>query len=330
MTKKILLISGIELSRTEHIPHSLNAMSPRGYFPLLVVSVVVLFAANEAAAAAATSPRPFPASGAMPWMCLERCGFNSSDISAQLAQLKSQSPSIVTAVSYEWGDLGSNGTFIFNGFTSVSKRVAEFAVSIPMLTTVRLSYIRQLFETSVAEKFALQVVEAAKREGNIDGFNFDFEPTDDSPSQDDAIGYANFLRTARKVFWAEGKMFLTVDVAEWSSIWNWTLINAALTEPFLEPSLDTPVGYLVTMSTYANGAATFVERLQVALATISPRALVIGLDVWHSDPAQMNATSVAFRIGALAAAGVCRVGVWQVPIPTFWAEQLALLFRICA
>jgi hypothetical protein len=301
--------------------------------PASIFALLALFALTSTFAESTVfSTRPYPKAGAMPWMCLERCGFNSSEISHQLAQLEAQAnASGVTSISYEWGDLGPNGTFIFNGFTSVSERAAKFAVSVPMLTTVRLAYIRQLFDTEVAENFVTAVVQAALRESNIDGFNFDFEPTDDSPSQADAIGYANFLRIARRVFWEQGKMFLTVDVAEWSTVWNWTLINSALTEPLSLPAtrVSVPVGLLVTMSTYATSDSIFVERLQKAIQIVSPNALVVGLDVWHSDPDEMNRTQVAYRIGALAAVGVCRVGVWQVPLPIFWVEQLTAFFQTC-
>jgi hypothetical protein len=303
----------------------------------------------------------------MPWMCLERCGFNQSAIYDQLAALREQARSLpvpaVTAVSFEWGDLGPNGTFIFNGFTSVSGQVTDFgAAAVPMVTTVSLQYIRQLFNEETAENFASAIVFAALREpGKISCINFDFEPTDTSPTQNDAIGYAAFLRTARRVLWTKGNILVSVDVAEWSAIWNWTLINEALTEPMLlssassplaalnrkkislsaPPSMltsettsltlaeGTPPGYLVTMSTYATGNALFTERLQEALRFISPSALIVGLDVWHSDPTVMNQTQVNFRFSQLAKAGVCRVGVWQVPVPSFWVAELRALGKRC-
>ena len=124
-------------------------------------------------------------------------------------------------------------------------------------------------------------------------------------------------------------MFLTVDVAEWSSVWNWTLITSALTEPFPEPAADVIPGYLITMSTYTTSNSIFLERLRLATKTVPYWALVVGLDAWHSDPAAMNETQIRYRVSALAGSGVCLVGFWQAPVPTFWAAQLAYLFQFC-
>ena len=60
----------------------------------------------------------------MPWMCLERCGANSTDIQNNLAQLKQLSP-YITKVAFEEFNLGPNGTFVVNYLTHVTPQVSS-------------------------------------------------------------------------------------------------------------------------------------------------------------------------------------------------------------
>jgi hypothetical protein len=49
----------------------------------------------------------------MPWMCLERCGFNTTQIVEQLKQLN-EHRNVITAVAFEMFNLGPNSTLITN------------------------------------------------------------------------------------------------------------------------------------------------------------------------------------------------------------------------
>src|SRR5688500_18726400 len=58
-----------------------------------------------------------------PWMCLERCGDNSSALAAQLRQLTAGA-TVLTGAAFEDYNLGPNSTLVKNNLTQVAGPLA--------------------------------------------------------------------------------------------------------------------------------------------------------------------------------------------------------------
>jgi hypothetical protein len=64
----------------------------------------------------------------MPWICLERCGDNSTDIAAQLHQF-AVNGSVLNAASFEDYNLGANSQLIKNNLTQVALPLKKLGIS---------------------------------------------------------------------------------------------------------------------------------------------------------------------------------------------------------
>ncbi len=77
----------------------------------------------------------------------------------------------LTQVSYEAYDLGWNSNLVWNGFTRVSDDVKQAGlVSLPMITTVNLDKMRQLWANP--QPFIAAALAEAKQ-WQYDGYNID-------------------------------------------------------------------------------------------------------------------------------------------------------------
>lgn len=265
------------------------------------------------------------AGSVMPWMCLERCGANATTIAAHIDDLR-RHRAVIDSVSFEWLDLGPQGSVIDNNFTDVAPTLNTFAKTFGMITTVNLTYIRQcIFNKSAATSFLVQVANRAVAK-NLTGINFDWEPNDASGSAgtNDAIAYANFLLLARQIMTsisATRPIVVSADVAEWTAILsNWTAVSAAMSAAIS----NAPLGAVIPMSTYTYDNDLFISRLQKAVKEIDVNVLRVGLMTWtDNNPPVMNRTEIEFRFGALAYANICRIAIWVVPIPDIWWKPLS-------
>jgi hypothetical protein len=273
----------------------------------------------------------------MPWMCLERCGFNASDIDAQIASLVENSCSI-RAVSFEWFDLGPNGTLTNNGFTQVASRLkAHNFTTVAMVTTANLTKMRDLWSSKATTLGFLEALDnTLAAAGDIDGVNFDWEPpAPPTPTSEDGLNYANFLGTARKVLGSgKSKAFISVDIGLWSAVWNWTAIRDALGDhDDANHTSSLPKAVIVPMSTYTYDPDLFGQRLQLIRtifhATGERVTTAVGLDTWAPGPDQLNATVVSSRLQLIKAAGFCQIGIWQLPLPDAWWPLLAEFAQWC-
>lgn len=94
----------------------------------------------------------------------------------------------------------------------------------------------------------------------LTGVNVDFEPSVGGNHQD-AIDYANFMNLFANSLHEEGYL-LTMDVATWNPVWDWSLLNS------------TSVDRIMIMSTYTGNWTIFQKDLNLALQQISLDKLV--------------------------------------------------------
>lgn len=295
--------------------------------------IVATAAATTTTAAARAYPNP--KGFVMPWMCLERCGFNASAIRGQIDTM-ARNADVVQTVSFEWYDLGPNGTLVNNSFTSVAPTLKRLGfVTNAMDTTADLTKMREVWASpAVTDQFlhALDATLADVIGGAIDGVNFDWEPpAPPTPTPEDGLNYALFLRRARQVLGGgRSKAFVSVDIATWSAVWNWSAIRSALTDP-ADDAAGYPRAFIAPMSTYTYNDEQFLLRLANdanAFGNLSPN-LVVGLDAWRSSPHELSPADVAWRLETIRRAGMCRVGIWEMPLPASWWPALRSFAANC-
>lgn len=242
----------------------------------------------------------------MPWMCLERCGDNSTVIQYQLQQL-TVNISKFTGVSFEDYNLGPNSTLIKNNLTQVASLIPSTLQRWAMISSYPyppdfLYWMRDVFTNP--QPFIDSCLAAAKTE-KLSGFNIDWEPTDGNgapvPTKEDAVSYAQFLQTFTVAMHQHG-ILTSVDVATWSPIWNYTLIG------------QTDIDYVCTMGTYTSPWNTWQEQFQYGLANLPKEKYVVGLEIDDS----INSTDVQLRFQAIQQANIHQIAIWRMTIPDFW------------
>ena len=306
-------------------------------FARVTVVMVTFLLLGATPAAVAAHQKQF---SVMPWMCLERCGFNSSQVMDHVATLK-RHRHIIHRVAYHWMDLQADGTFSSPGWTDVGPALREFGVeTYGMLTSWSLPGIRQvIYNTTAATQLVTNLARAAVREG-MAGINFDWEPMHQPANATDAKHLADFFVLARKVaFHATNgsSLKMTLCISTWNHIWNYSELSHAMT---VQPGTSEgnsagptwfPTGELMTMNTYTANDKAFTSGLHMSIRDIANTTLVVGLYSHNNhDPLQkMNSTEVAFRMGALAVEGICRIAIWATPLPEWWWPQLEQFKERC-
>jgi len=161
--------------------------------------------------------------------------------------------------------------------------------------------MRQVFANP--QPFINQAITTAVQE-NFTGYNVDWEPTSNATAED-AINYAKFLSTFAASLHAIGKN-LSVDVATWSNVWNYTLLSAS------------GVDKVMTMSTYTNDTTTWKKQFDYAISTIALDHLGIGLE----DDLELSLDDLEYRFQEIVSYSVKEVDIWKMPIPDFWWPSL--------
>lgn len=100
---------------------------------------------------------------------------------------------------------------------------------------------------------------------------------------------------------------LTVDVATWSPIWNYTLLAGA-------KHIDS----IKTMSTYTANYSEFIIQLERAAAAIPLERLSIGLET----DVNITVDDLDARFRELTARGIEEVALWLSPVPATWIPAL--------
>ena len=160
---------------------------------------------------------------------MEDCGFNSTQISAQLTQLAT--PGVFTDAAFEDYDLCLNGTACKQSFRSrISDRVAAIGLGAhAMIVSWDLSAIRAAF--AAPSVFIASLLAILDAEPAVTSINLDFEPHGSSPpvgpvpTASDAAAYAELLNAAADAVHARGKT-LSADIATWTKFWDYSLLGA--------------------------------------------------------------------------------------------------------
>jgi len=242
----------------------------------------------------------------MPWMCLERCGDNSTDIQYQIQQL-TVNISKFTGVSFEDYNLGPNSTLIKNNLTQVASLIPNTLQRWAMVSSYPyppefLYWMRDVFANP--QPFINSCLAAAQTE-NLTGFNIDWEPTSGNgaptPTPEDTINYSQFLHTFSQAMHQHG-LLTSVDVATWSPIWNYTLIG------------QTDIDYICTMGTYTSDDTTWYNQFNYGIQNLPTEKYVVGLEIDDN----INTTSLQYRFQAIKQANIRQIAIWRMTLPDFW------------
>lgn len=241
----------------------------------------------------------------MAWICLEFCEETQEEINAELQQV-SDHKALFSAVSFEKYTLGPNSTLVDNNLTEVNSRILEIGVeSWPLLSSYPhypefIDWMRTVFADP--DPFISSCISAAKQY-NYTGYNLDWEPTDDVQA-DDGANYAAFIQVFADALHKEG-LKLSVDVATWSSVWNYTAIA------------ETTSDIVISMGTYTTTDTSFTSQLEKITTSFGDRAGV-GLETDSSLETTMPLEEVQWRFDQIKAKGVKEVDFWSLPIPDTW------------
>lgn len=315
-------------------PHSIRG-SNMNFAPVFLV--VVMLAVD---AVAASPSDALPAAVIMPWFCTQRCGFNVTQIVEhvhQAAELAAGPVPILNTVAFERYNLGPNSSLIFNpNLFDVNHYIQQnselsslFPRRIAMVSSFPyppqfLDWMRQLFDDP--SPFMDAIMHELKAH-DLYGLNIDFEPTSSNATNEDAARYATFLDLLRTRLATEGKI-LTVAGATWSPIWNLTLIAQALSSNNTTSSL---IGYFTSMNTYTFEDSVFASELnaniEVFQAYGTEKSLVVGLETW---PQNFTAAELTFHFNALRDRNICRIAIWDMPLPSAMVPHLINVSKRCA
>jgi len=247
----------------------------------------------------------------MPWMCLERCGDTTQDIETQLINIHNHLD-LVTGVSFEKYNLGPNGQLVKNNFTQVYNILKSWGLeTFPMVSSYPyppqfLDWMRAVFNNPNP------FITEALKEADIykyTGFNLDWEPTTEGTPAD-AINYAKFLSTFADSLHKTGRI-LTVDVAGWNSIWNYSLIS------------NSRVDRMFTMDTYVTNFTVWERVFLDAHKFCNIRKLGIGLETVRSNDEPYSVQELKERFDMVKKYKIQEIDIWRTDIPENWWHFIA-------
>ena len=243
----------------------------------------------------------------MTWLCLEFCEETKENIEYNLMQLKLHRD-VVSAVSFEKYTLGPNSTLVDNKLTVVSPFINELGMEgWPLLSSFPhppefIDWMRQVFVNP--RPFINQCISEAKKYNYV-GYNLDWEPTDNVTAED-GQNYAIFIDTFAKEL-HKANLLLTVDVATWSPIWNYTAIAA------------TDVDRGISMGTYTSTDSSFTKQLNSIVGSFGTARAGVGLETVNaSSGALIPMNEVVWRFQQIQQSGATEIDLWRMPIPSNW------------
>jgi len=240
---------------------------------------------------------------ACPWMCLERCG---EKVDADLAEILRLGPKVYNVVSIEAYDLDWGATIKDCGYSRVGPNLVAAGIKVmPMITTANIKKLRDLWNDT--DGFISKAMDVARNNKDwITGFNIDFEPEGgENPTYNDAVQYANFLDKFAKALHAEG-FYLTVDIAQWSNLWQDELLA------------KTDVDRFITMQTYTLNLDDFKYIVKFRLAHYGTAKFGVGLYTGM----KFTAADIKARLDFVRSCGIDNIGIWDTPIPSDWAPYI--------
>ena len=142
------------------------------------------------------------------------------------------------------------------------------------------------------------------------GWNLDWEPTD-SVTAEDGNNYAKFISYFADKLHANN-LKLSVDIATWSSIWNYTAIAA------------TSVDYGISMGTYTSSDSSFSSQLDKVYVAFGSARTGVGLETVNaSTEGVIPLDEVTWRFDEIIKSGAKEVDLWKMPVPEGWWPILA-------
>jgi len=247
----------------------------------------------------------------MVWICLEFCEETPQQISDEMSEIEDHK-NVISAVSFEKYTLGPNSTLVDNHLTEVSDQINAMGLEgWPLLSSFPhppefIDWMRDVFVNP--QPFIDSCIEAAKKYNYV-GYNLDWEPTD-SVNADDGMNYASFIDTFGNALHSEG-LLLSVDVATWSTIWNYTAIAA------------TSADIVISMGTYTSTDTSFSTQLDKIVTSFGSRAGV-GLETVNaSSNALLPLEEVQWRFDQITNSGAKEVDLWSLPVPDDWWPIIA-------
>ena len=244
------------------------------------------------------------------WLCLEFCNDSKAKIGLDLEEIRKHA-NIITAVSFEKYTLGPNSTLVDNNLTEVSSHITKLGLEAwPLLSSFPhppefIDWMRFAFKNP--DNFIDACISEAKKFG-YHGYNLDWEPTDEV-NVEDSIAYADFIDLFAKRLHMEG-LQLSVDVATWSPIWNYTFIAA------------TEVDYVISMGTYTSTDSSFSKQLSLIVENFGDRAGV-GLETVNaSTELRIPLDEVQWRMNEIEKSGAQEIDIWRMPVPSLWWPML--------
>ncbi|RYH05953.1 hypothetical protein EON65_43485 [archaeon] len=248
----------------------------------------------------------------MTWLCLEFCDDTAEITELNFKQL-SDHKDIISAVSFEKYTLGPNSSLVDNNLTEVASRINGLNLEAwPLLSSFPhppefIDWMRQVFANP--QPFINSCVLEAQRYGYV-GYNLDWEPTDDVTSED-GEAYSVFIDTFAKGL-QQANLRLTVDIATWSPIWNYTTIASS---GALERG--------ISMGTYTSSDSSFSKQLDTLITAFGPGRAGVGLEVVNaSSGALLPLEEVQWRFEQIASSGATEVDLWRMPVPKGWWPML--------
>lgn len=242
----------------------------------------------------------------MTWLCLEFCNDTYEKTQFNLQTIRERIE-IISAVSFEKYTLGPNSTLIDNNLTLVSDELIQMGVEAwPLLSSFPhppefIDWMRYTFQNP--DEFIQRCIDEASKYGYT-GYNLDWEPTDEVTS-DDATAYAEFIDYFAKRLHSK-QLFLSVDVATWSPIWNYTKLSATSADSF------------ISMGTYTSTDTSFQKQLDLIITNFEGKA-GIGLEnVNASTELRIPLDEVKWRLDEIEKSGAREVDIWRMPVPPLW------------
>jgi hypothetical protein len=245
------------------------------------------------------------------WMCLEFCEETQEIIEANLQQIEDHKD-IVTAVSFEKYTLGPDSTLVDNNLTEVASRINSLSLEAwPLLSSYPhypefIDWMRTVFVNP--DPFISSCISEAKK-FNYLGYNLDWEPTDDVTEQD-GTDYANFIAYFADELHKAG-LQLTVDIATWSPVWNYTAIASTKAETG------------ISMGTYTATDSSFSSQLDKLITAFGPERSGVGLMTTNATSGDLlPLNEMAWRFQQIELSGAIEVDLWSMPVPNGWWPML--------
>lgn len=248
----------------------------------------------------------------MVWMCLEDCGDSANEIKNQIETII-EHRDLITAVSFEKYTLGANSTLVTNtNLTDPTLTISSIGLeSWPLLTSYPhppefIDWMREVFANP--DPFITSSIEEAKQ-FNYNGYNLDWEPTDDV-TDEDGVEYAAFVTYFADKLHDYG-LKLTVDIATWSPIWNYPLLAQTSADRF------------ISMGTYTSTDSSFTNQLDKLVDTFGPEKSGVGLEMVNaSTGGRIPLDEVQWRFEQIAASRAVEVDIWRMPVPPLWWRSI--------